>query len=145
MNIHRDKRESKGRPSLPDDCVQASDYEVDCTVIYDLPKRPTIGDIKVDICRAFFYNHAVVYVSYALSGYDREILLDSLKEKFGEPSKPYESVSLWRWKNAVSSLDLIPDSSDRLAATLTLTLDGKYDELFKSVEADKKRIIKGDL
>jgi hypothetical protein len=90
-----------------------------------------------------FYEKQVIEVEYGLVGVDWEPLLNSLKEKFGEPSTHESKV--WTWENSVSRLSFRISESDFSSSHLTLTLSKQLSELVKRRRVRAKEQTNRDL
>ena len=74
-----------------------------------------------------FYQKRLIEITYNLVGFDRDTLLQGLKDKFGKT----DCDSGCMWQNSVSSIFLINNS-------LEFTLTREMDELMRRREDRKK-------
>jgi len=142
LSVQGRKAKSK-RVVLPDTCTQGPDDDVFCMLFPDPLTQPAIGEAKVYSYMVSFYEKQVIEVEYGLVGVDWEPLLNSLKEKFGEPSTHESKV--WTWENSVSRLSFRISESDFSSSHLTLTLSKQLSELVKRRRVRAKEQTNRDL
>jgi len=110
-----------------------ADDEVSCNIFIDYDSCLQIGELKICSIMPTFYQNKLIYVWYGIVGYDRDTLLQGLKDKFGKPIFHY-SIG-YEWRNSVSEITFYENEKDLSPSRLQIELTKEMNEWLKrSVE-----------